>query len=89
MQVVAIPAVGKISAKRQAVEHSPTFRRGYRWRAGIEGRIHSLRRDYGLRRCAYHGMAGLKRWLGWGIVASNLKHIAQAKATRSRHKQAA
>jgi transposase, IS5 family len=89
VQVVAIPAVGKISAKRQAVEHSPPFRRGYRWRAGIEGRIHSLRRDYGLRRCAYHGMAGLKRWLGWGIMASNLKHIAQAKATRSRQKQAA
>ena len=89
VQVVAIPAVGKISAKRQAVEHSPPFRRGYRWRAGIEGRIHSLRRDYGLRRCAYHGMAGLKRWLGWGIIASNLKHIVQAKATRSPHKQAA
>jgi len=89
VQVVAIPAVGKISAKRQAVEHSPPFRRGYRWRAGIEGRIHSLRRDYGLRRCAYHGMAGLKRWLGWGIMASNLKHIAQAKASRSPHKQAA
>jgi transposase, IS5 family len=59
VQVVAIPAVGKISAKQQAVEHSPTFRRGYRWRAGIEGRIPSLRRDYGLRRCASHGMGGL------------------------------
>jgi transposase, IS5 family len=89
VQVVAIPAVGKISAKRQAVEHSPPFRRGYRWRAGIEGRIHSLRRDYGLRRCAYHSMAGLKRWLGWGIIASNLKQIARAKATRTRQKQAA
>ena len=89
VRVVAIPAVGKVSAKRQAVEHTRTFRRAYRWRAGIEGRINSLRRDYGLRRCAYHGMAGLKRWLGWGIVASNLKHIAQAKATYSRQKQAA
>jgi IS5 family transposase len=89
VKTVAIPAVGKVSAKRQAVEHSPHFRRGYRWRAGIEGRIHSLRRDYGLRRCAYHGMAGLKRWLGWGILASNVRHIAQAKVTRSRNKQAA
>jgi Transposase DDE domain len=73
-----------ISAKQQAVEHSRTFRRAYRWRAGIEGRINSLRRDYGLRRGAYLGMARLKRWLGRGIVASNLKHIAQAKAARSR-----
>ena len=89
VQVVAIPAVGKISAKQQAVERGRPFRRAYRWRAGIEGRINSLRRDYGLRRCAYHGMAGLKRWLGWGILASNLKHLAQAKVTRSRQQQAA
>jgi len=89
VRTVAIPAVGTVSAKRQAVEHSRTFRRAYRWRAGIEGRIHSLRRDYGLRRCSNHGMAGLKRWLGWGILASNFKHLAQAKAARSRCKQAA
>lgn len=89
VQVVAIPAVGKVSAKQHAVEHGRPFRRAYRWRAGIEGRINSLRRDYGLRRCAYHGMAGLKRWLGWGILASNLKHLAQAKVTRSRQQQAA
>jgi IS5 family transposase len=89
VKTVAIPAVGKVSAQRQAVERSRSFRRAYRWRAGIEGRINSLRRDYGLRCCAYHGMAGLKRWLGWGILASNLKHLAQAKATRSHQKQAA
>jgi IS5 family transposase len=86
--VVAIPAVGKISAPRQAIERSHPFRRAYRWRAGIEGRIDSLRRDYGFQHCAYHGMAGLKRWLGWGIMASNFKHLAQAKVTRSRQQQA-
>jgi transposase, IS5 family len=89
VKTVAIPAVGKVSAQRRAVERSPSFRRAYRWRAGIEGRINSLRRDYGLRRCAYHGMSGLKRWLGWGILANNVDHIAQAQVTRSRKKQAA
>ncbi len=89
VKTVAIPAVGKVSAQRQAVERSRQFRRAYRWRAGIEGRINSLRRDYRLRRCAYHGMAGLQCWLGWGILASNLKHLAQAKVTRSRQQQAA
>jgi IS5 family transposase len=89
VKTVAIPAVGKVSAQRQAVERLPRFRRAYRWRAGIEGRIHSLRRDYGLRRCAYHGMNGLKRWLGWGILASNVHQIAQAKVIRSSKKQAA
>ncbi len=33
-------------------------------------------------------MSGLKRWLGWGIVANNVDHIAQAQVTRSRKKQA-
>jgi IS5 family transposase len=89
VKTVAIPAVGKVSAHQQTVERSRSFRRGYLWRAGIEGRINSLRRDYGLRRCAYHGMAGLKRWLGWGILASNFKHLAHAKVTRIPRQQAA
>jgi len=89
VKLVAIPAVGKVSAERQAVERGRRFRRAHRWRAGIEGRINSLRRDYGLRHCAYHGLSGLQRWLGWGIVASNLRHVAQAKAIRSQKKQAA
>jgi transposase, IS5 family len=75
---VAIPASGSLSEERQAWEHRRSFRRGYRWRAGIEGRIASLRRDYGWRKCAYHGQEGMERWLGLGVIATNLKHIAQA-----------
>jgi transposase, IS5 family len=58
------------------------------FRAGIEGRINSRRRDYGRRRWAYHGMAGLQRWLGWAILASNVCQIAQAKVSHSLKKQA-
>jgi transposase, IS5 family len=87
VQVVAIPAVGKISAIRQAVEHSRPWKRGYRWRAGIEGRIASLRRDYGLSKCAYHGQDGMERWLGLGVMASNLRHIAQAQERKQARKQ--
>jgi transposase, IS5 family len=76
----AIPTMGKGSEERQALEHTRSFRRRYRWRAGIEGRIHSLRRDYGLLRCEYHGEDGMERWIGLGLVASNLHHIAQASA---------
>jgi transposase, IS5 family len=76
---VAIPAAGKLSEERQTLERSRTWRRGYRWRAGIEGRIASLRRDYGWRKSAYHGQDGMERWLGLGVIASNLRHIAQAK----------
>jgi IS5 family transposase len=76
---VAIPASGKLSEERQALERSRTWRRGYRWRAGIEGRIASLRRDFGWRTSAYHGQDGMERWLGLGVIASNLRRIALAK----------
>src|SRR5260370_10959189 len=75
---VAIPASGKLSEERNALEHTRPWRRGYRWRAGIEGRIASLRRDYGWRMCRYHGQDGMERWLGLGVIASNLRHLAQA-----------
>src|SRR6266700_3168427 len=75
VQRVAIPAVGKGSA----VQHTRSFKRGYRWRAGIEGRIASLRRDFGWRKSAYHGEDGMERWLGLGVIASNLRRIARAK----------
>jgi IS5 family transposase len=77
---VAIPASGKLSEERQGLEHTRPWRRGYRWRAGIEGRIASLRRDYGWRTCRYHGQNGMERWLGLGVIASNLRHVAQATA---------
>jgi transposase, IS5 family len=89
VQVVAIPAVGKVSVLRQAVEQSRRWKRAYRWRAGIEGRIASLRRDYGLRKCTYHGYDGMERWIGLGILASNLRHLAQAQGIRKAKKQAA
>src|SRR5712691_6062648 len=76
---VAIPASGKLSEERRALEHTRPWRRGYRWRAGIEGRIASLRRDYGWRKSRYHGQDGMERWLGLGVIASNLRQIAQAK----------
>jgi IS5 family transposase len=68
---VAIPASGKLSEERKALEHTRPWRRGYRWRAGIEGRIASLRRDYGWRTCRYHGQDGMERWLGLGAYLVN------------------
>jgi IS5 family transposase len=79
---IAMPCVGRASPARQQQEKERWFRRGYRFRAGIEGRIHVLRRDYGLKRCRYHGEEGMGRWVGWGIVAHNLSQIAEAGAAR-------
>lgn len=72
---IALPTGGRAPPDRW-------FRRGYRFRAGIEGRIHVLRRDYGLKRCRYHGEQGMGRWVGWGIVTHNLAKIAAVSAAR-------
>lgn len=77
---VIIPYSGPRSPARRTQEKERRWRRLYRWRAGIEGRIYSLQRDYGLERCAYQGDDGLERGVGWGILASNLRHIGQALA---------
>ncbi|MCA1836707.1 MAG: ISNCY family transposase [Actinobacteria bacterium] len=79
---VAIPKPGKCSAPRRAWEHRPAFRRAARFRAGIEGRISVLKRAFGLRRCRYHGRAGMERWVGWGILAHNLRQISHTVAAR-------
>jgi IS5 family transposase len=77
---LVIPRSGKLTATQRADEHTRSWRRRYRWRAGIEGRLSSLRRDYGLRTCPDHGEEGLVRRVGWGIIASNLRHIGQKLA---------
>jgi hypothetical protein len=53
-----------------------------RFRAGIEGRIRVLKRDFGLDRCLDHGEDGMGRWVGWGIVTANLAQIAATQVAR-------
>jgi IS5 family transposase len=79
---VVIPHTGTLTVAQRARERDRSWRRRYRWRAGIEGRIHSLRRDYGLARCRSHGIVGLERDVGWGVFASDLRHIAAVQAQR-------
>jgi len=75
---IALPQVGKATADRKALEKGRSFRRGHWFRAGIEGRSHVFRRDYGLKRCRYHGERGMGHWVGWGILTHNLTKIAEA-----------
>ncbi len=77
---VVLPRPGKKTASRMAYERQRWFRRGRNWRAGIEGRISGLKRGQGLERCRYHGDAGMRRWVGWGVIAHDLRVIAQALA---------
>jgi IS5 family transposase len=77
---IVLPKPGAKSAKRVAYEQQRWFRVGRNWRAGIEGRIHGLKRGQGLDRCRYHGDAGMERWVGWGVIAHDLRTIAEATA---------
>jgi IS5 family transposase len=80
---VVLPRTGRASRERQQHERQRWFRRGFRFRAGAEGRIHVLKRDYGLARCRDHGEDGFGRWVGWGIVTHNLTQIAKTQAARA------
>jgi IS5 family transposase len=77
---VVLPKPGTKSKARQAYERQAWFRRGRRWRAGIEGRISGLKRGQGLERCRYHGDDGMERWVGWGVIAHDLRVIARKMA---------
>lgn len=79
---LVIPRSGVVSEAERVRERSRPWRQRYRWRAGMEGRLSSLRRDYGLRRCPEHGEEGFLRHLGWAVMASNLRHIGQHLAAK-------
>jgi IS5 family transposase len=80
---VSIPEQGKPPPERRAVERARSFRRGQRFRAGIEGRISVCKRRGWLGRCRDHGAEGFTRWVMWGVIANNLVAIARYEATQT------
>ena len=70
------------SAERKREQKKRWFKEGQKWRTGCEGRISVLKRRHGLRRCLYKGEAGMKRWVGLGVIADNLHHIGTVLAER-------
>ena len=83
IQSIAVPRQGPLTDQQRQVRQHAAFRRAYRWRAGIEGRISVLKRRFGLARCRYHGEAGMERWVGWGVLAHNLRQISRSLASIS------
>lgn len=58
---IVLPKVGRLTPERREHEKQGWFRRGFRFRAGIEGRISVLKRCQGLDRCLNHGEDGFGR----------------------------
>ena len=81
---VSIPATGSPGKHRKAKQKTRWFKKLQKWRTGCEGRISVLKRRHGLRRSRYKGMAGMKRWVGLGVIADNLIHISDHMAARSK-----
>ena len=79
---VVLPKSGKLSERRKHHENQRWFKRGFRFRAGIEGRISVLGRVFGLDVCLDHGEEGMGRWVGWGILAHNLRQTARRQVAR-------
>jgi IS5 family transposase len=80
---VCIPNRSTKSAARRREQKKRWFRNGQKWRTGCEGRISVVKRRHGLNRCRYRGDAGMKRWVGLGIIADNLISMGNALARQA------
>jgi len=84
VKYVSIPNRSTRSVERRRWEKKRWFKKGQKWRTGCEGRISVLKRRHGLSRCRYHGLQGMRRWVGLGVIADNLinlgRHLAPQPA---------
>jgi transposase, IS5 family len=84
VKVVSIPQRGgQKTAKRAALEKSPAFKKGQRFRAGIEGRISVLFRGRGMKRCRAAGRKRFELLVGAAVLTNNLMRIATLLMKRS------
>src|SRR5690348_16297440 len=77
---VCIPNRSTKSPERKREQKKRWFRNGQKWRTGSEGRISVVKRRHGLNRSRYRGDAGMKRWVGLGVIADNLVNISRVMA---------
>lgn len=88
VKLVCIPQCGgQRTAERDAYEKSPAFKKGQRFRAGVEGRISVLFRGRGMKRCLAEGRERFELWVGAAVLANNLMKIAELKNKRTRRKR--
>jgi transposase, IS5 family len=81
---VSIASHDTKSPTRKQRQKQRWFKELQKWRTGCEGRIRVLKRRHGLRRSLYKGPAGIRRWVGLGVIADNLIHIGTHLADQSR-----
>jgi IS5 family transposase len=77
VRYVSIPNRSTRSEERRRREKQRWFKKGQKWRTGCEGRISVIKRRHGLARCRYHGLHGMRRWVGLGVIADNLINLGR------------
>jgi len=75
---VAVPSQSTKSQQRKERQKQRWFKKAQKWRTGCEGRISVLKRRHGVNRSRYKGTAGMRRFVGLGVIADNLINIAHA-----------
>ena len=77
MSLVCVPQRGgQRTAEQEELERSRAFKKGQRFRAGIEGRISVLFRGRGMKRCLFKGRDRFEILVGAAVLANNLMRIA-------------
>jgi len=79
---VSVPSRSTQSEKRKSEQKKRWFKKAQKWRTGCEGRISVLKRRHGLNRSRYKGTAGMKRWVGLGVIADNVINIGRLLAAK-------
>jgi IS5 family transposase len=79
---------GQKTPERQAYESSRAFKKGQRFRAGIEGRISVLLRGRGMSRCLSCGRERFEVFVGMAVLANNLLAVARLLASKTRRRAA-
>jgi transposase, IS5 family len=80
---VSIPSHATKSPARKQRQKKRWFKKAQKWRTGCEGRISVLKRRHGLQRSRYKGPDGMKRWVGFGVIADNIIHIGSHMAAQA------
>jgi transposase, IS5 family len=79
---VALPARGRLSAKRSQQQKQRWFQRALRWRAGIEATISTLKHPFSMLRATYQGDKGFQRYVGWSVITKNLCSLSRWQERR-------
>jgi IS5 family transposase len=80
---------GHKTTERQVFEKTPAFKKGQRFRAGIEGRISVLFRGRGMKRCRAEGREHFELFIAAAVLANNLMVIADLMVKKKRRRAAA